>query len=321
MTQRLVRLSALVIAAVFAAAAYHLTRLPTTWVTAVHVFVSLALGAGVLGTIVATLAGAPRLSLAIAAGLLGAQVIILVTSVVGVRWIPLDLVPDARLNIAVAVALAIAVAGLVADRMWARYLALALAAVGIGSSGLNAVTHWRVTMALDANYPQWTIEMMSILWALLVNAIGGALVVTNLMTPAVRARFAERRANATWTSGHAVVGWVRASILTSFFAVPMLLVYAWVQPIVPATATSAVVLAAALALGGALALRGRLVGALVLCAAGVGLLAQLALTYRGAPADQHSIVAYYAVFFVPAAVVAIATGVKLARPTLRLLRG
>ncbi len=60
-------------------------------------------------------------------------------------------------------------------------------------------------------------------------------------------------------------------ILTAFAAVPMLLVYAWVQPIVPATQTTAVVLAALLALGAILAVRGKLVGALMLVLAGAGL--------------------------------------------------
>ena len=109
-------------------------------------------------------------------------------------------------------------------------------------------------------------------------------------------------------------------LVTAFAAAPMLLVYAWLQPIVPATRVTAIVLAIALTLGTVITVRGKLVGAFVLVLAGLGMLAQSAVTFAGAGA-QRGIAGYYLVFWLPAAVCAIVCGVRLAGPTWRLLRG
>jgi hypothetical protein len=99
----------------------------------------------------------------------------------------------------------------------------------------------------------------------------------------------------------------------------MLLVYAWLQPIAPETRTTAFVLAAALAVGGVLAVRGKLAGALVLVVAGIGLVAQTAITALDTPVAERQIALYYAVFWLPAGALALACGVRMVRPTLRLL--
>jgi hypothetical protein len=114
--------------------------------------------------------------------------------------------------------------------------------------------------------------------------------------------------------------WLRLALIAAFLAVPMLLVYAWMQPIVPATATTAVVLAAALAIAGTLAVRGKLIGAILLVAAGCGLAAQAIATTALAPDDVRKLTYYYDVFWAPAALLAIVCGVLMVRPMLRLLR-
>jgi hypothetical protein len=125
-------------------------------------------------------------------------------------------------------------------------------------------------------------------------------------------------ASAMWRRREPVVRWLRASLVASFVAAPMLLVYAWMQPLAPQTQTTAVVLAAALAAGATLAVRGKLIGALLLVGAGLGLAAQTIATCL--LASQSQIALYYVVFWAPAALIAIVTGTLLARPTWRLLR-
>jgi peptidoglycan/LPS O-acetylase OafA/YrhL len=114
---------------------------------------------------------------------------------------------------------------------------------------------------------------------------------------------------------------VRPMLVTAFAAAPMLLVYAWLQPIVPETRVTAIILTIALAAGAVVTVRGKLVGAFVLVLAGLGLLVQSAVTLAHAPDAQRGIAGYYLVFWLPAAVCAIVCGVRLAGPTWRLLRG
>jgi hypothetical protein len=234
--------------------------------------------------------------------------------------IAFDLFPDRRLAIVVGAALVLAVVGLVARRTWARWLGLALGAVGTLSGGLNAIHYWPVTGAVDPAHVEWSMQMYLTTWVLLVSAIGGALVVLNLASPAVREACAAKSRDPAWSSDHGLLRSLRAMVVSAFAAVPMLLVYAWLQPIVPATRDSALALAAALALGGILAVRGKVIGALLLVISGGGLLAQTAITALDAAPDQRGIAGYYAVFWLPAAALAIVCGVRLAGPMLRLLR-
>src|SRR5262249_6331020 len=149
-----------------------------------------------------------------------------------------------------------------------RWLGLALGAVGAVSGGLNVVNYWPATTRWNATFVDWSMQTFEATWVLLVMTLGGALVVANLCAPTVRDAFAARARGTTWASNDRVVGALRAAIIGAFAAVPMLLVYAWLQPIVPATQSTAVALAAVLALGGVLAVRGKLVGALLLVVGG-----------------------------------------------------
>lgn len=286
------------------------------WVGPVHVVVSALLAATAVA--MPLLVRRARLSIALATGLLAAQLGIIVTTLAGVHWTRVTLFGDARVACAVGAALAIACVGLVRTRLWGRWLAVALGAVSIVSSGINAMAYWKVTAHPDPAIQLWSVTIYEQAWVFWVSVLGGALTVALLAPAAVRERFLQRAAGSTWTSGDRLVGLLRVTLIAAFAAIPMLLVYAWLQPIVPATRTSALVLAAALAVAGVLAVRGRVVGALLLVLAGVGLLAQAAVT--GVEASDRSIALYYAVFWVPAGLLALACGARLAGPTLRLLR-
>ena len=295
---------------------FHLFSPTTAWAPPIAFAISAILAGAALGTAIAGV----RLRIAIATVLLAGEALALWTSLAGFRLIPYDMVPDRRLAIVVCAALVLTVVGLVRKRVWARWLGLALGAVGALSGGLNAVKFWPATRAIDIDHLDWSMDVFLGTWVLLVTALGGAMIVINLAAPAVRDAFAAKHRDATWTSDHAMIRWLRATLVASFAAVPMLLVYAWLQPVVPATQDTALVLAAVLTLGGVLAVRGKVIGAVLLVLAGAGLLAQTAVTALAIAPAQREIAGYYAIFWLPAALLALATGVRLAGPAWRLLR-
>jgi hypothetical protein len=303
---------------VFAAACvlwWHLFGSYAAWARPIH-WVG---AAGILGFAALALALGTRRAgwgIAIAVTLQSIECAIVTLALAGVNVLGIDVLQDRRLAVVIAVRM-LAIWGLVRRRMWGLWLALAMAALGLVSSGLNLFNYWTPTAAPPAEYPEWTRQTYETAWAMSITSLGGALIVACLAAPATRAAFARNR-DATWSSGGRLIGILRATITAAFAAMPMLLVYAWVQPIAPATQTTALVLAGALAVGCALAVRGKLAGAFVLVIAGLGLVAQTAFTVAGA--SDRSIAAYYAVFWLPAGALALAAGIALIRPTLRLLR-
>ncbi|HEY1558840.1 MAG TPA: hypothetical protein VGF94_28650, partial [Kofleriaceae bacterium] len=240
------------------------------------------IGLSVLG--VATLAAGTRhakVGIAVACTLLGVQAALIACSLAGVHVLAADVFPNARLASVVGVVVVLAMFGLVRRRVWGRWLGAALGAQGAVSGGLNAYWYWKVDAA--GNLREWE----CIMW---VTAIGGALILANA------AALATPSHDTTWSSRDRLIGLLRATIIAAFVAGLMLLVYAWLQPIAPETRTTAFVLAAALAVGGVLAVRGKLAGALVLVVAGIGLVAQTAITALDTPVAERQIALYYAVF-------------------------
>jgi hypothetical protein len=290
----------------------HLTS-TLAWLGGFELAVTAGLAAAALATVVAVCARVRWLGIATAGVLLLANTAFVLGQLAGARPLPLA-APDARFGLVLAAGTLLGVAGLVARRHWARWLCLALGAAGVGSGGLNAINYWDLTAAPIPAQMSWYLDLCKVEWTFLVTAIGGALIVVNLV--AARAVFV---AGDAWSRPEPVVRALRLTMIAAFVAVPMLLVYAWMQPLVPATATSALVIAAALTLGAVLAVRGKLVGALVLVLAGGGLVAQTLATV--VLAEHPRVALYYVVFWTPAAVLAIVSGALLARPTLRLLRG
>jgi hypothetical protein len=293
----------------------------SAWEWPVHWFVSSVIAAAALGTVLAAWRRRPGVELAIGAFLLGAQAVIIACSLAGVRLVAMDMFPSRPLASVIGASLVLAVVGLVRRKMWARWLGLALGGVGAASGAWNAVKYWSITGAPDPKYYAWSMEMYLTSWLMWVSALGGALVVINLASSPVRDMFAARAGDTVWRSEHGLVKGLRATLLASFAAVPMLLVYAWLQPIVPVTRPSAFALAALLALAGFLTVRGKAIGAVALVLAGLGLGAQTAATFLDAAPAQREIAAYYAIFWLPAAALAVVTGIRLTAALVRKLSG
>lgn len=312
------RIFGFTLVAAVAVAWIHLFGSYTAWATPVHWTVAGASIAIALVAAWATWRGAGSVLVGIAALLLGLHVAIIATTLAGVKLIPFDLFPDARLAVVVGACCALGVYGLVRRRIWGRWLALALGATGAVTGGLNAAYFWKVTSAVDPMHVEWSNAMYGSAWVMLTCALGGLAIVVCLVSPAARDLCAR---DGAWTSDARLARMVRPMLVTSFAAAPMLLVYAWLQPIVPETRVTAIILTIALAAGAVVTVRGKLVGAFVLVLAGLGLLVQSAVTLAHAPDAQRGIAGYYLVFWLPAAVCAIVCGVRLAGPTWRLLRG
>jgi len=287
----------------------------TAWVHPMHIAVSGALVASALLTAWAVWRGQGRLSHAIAAGMLAMYGVLVVLTIAGIDVVGVDLYPDKRVAFVIVACCVLAVYGLVRRRVWGRWFALALGAAAVASGAFNERHFWSIA-PLDGTAPaDWLFETA---WMMLASVLGGLAIVVALATPAARDACST---GAAWTGDARLARLVRPMLLTAFAAVPMLLVYAWLQPVVPATQTTAIVLAAVLAAGAALAVRGKLAGALVLVVAGLGMFAQTAATYFGAAPAYREVALYYVVFWLPAAVFALVCGIRLARPVWRLLRG
>jgi hypothetical protein len=285
-----------------------------SWIGSFHVVVTVGLVVAAAVTVYAIARAAMRLSLAIAGALLLVNAGYIVAKLAGVQLLPVAL-HDGRVGFVLCAMTALTVAGFVMRRVWARWLALALAAAGFGTGALNGWSFWSVTGSVpaDPRHYDWFLDSCQLEWAYVISALGCVVIAVNVI--AARGVFV---ASPTWTSREPVMSALRCSLIASFAAIPMLLVYAWSQPIAPATQPYAVALAAALAVAGVLAVRGRAIGAVALAIAGLGLAAQTAATF--ALADDRWIALYYVAFWTPAAIAAVVSGVLLARPLIRLLR-
>ena len=213
-----------------------------------------------------------------------------------------------RIALLVAVACSVGAVGLMLRKSWARWLALAAALGGIGTGGLNIV---------------WTIADPQLLtWIQALEISFSAIVGLALVGPSVRAQFESEGADGLWSSSDLAVRSIRWTVLSQLVAIPMLLVYAWVQPIVPQTRGMALVLAAVLGVGALLCMGRKLLGAIVMSLAGPALLILAGLTAwfahsRGAPGHLH-VAGYYACFWAPAGVISTIAGLRLAKPVWRL---
>lgn len=224
------------------------------------------------------------------------------------RWVlSFDPFTDWRHLAFMATVTTLTAAGLTLRLVWSRWLGLALGIGGAVSAGLNAA--W----ALPTNG--------AFTWLHLCGFFGGALIVANLSAPALRESFYDRSEHAEiWRSPDPLIKILRRALLANLVAIPMLLIYTWVQPVVPATANTALGLALLLIIGSALVMARKVAGALLLSLGGLGLLAQTCITawlaHQAGP-EALFIGAYYVVFWLPAAALSTACGVAWARPTIR----
>jgi hypothetical protein len=290
-------------------------RATTTWITPFELAITLALACASIATIPAVLAGWRRVSIAIPIVLLTANIVFMLARATGVKLGTLE-PPDVKFAIAIAGGMVLTIAGLVARRPWGRWLALAFGAAAIGCGGLNLINYWRLSGTPNIHYPDWYADICRTTCFHMVMLLGGAVILVNVL--AASDTF---ETSATWSRRDGVIRWLRASMVATFVAVPMLLVYAWMQPIVASTKPTALVLAGVLALGAFLGVRGKLAGALLLVLGGAGLVAQTTATMMLSHGVDHRISYYYAAFWVPCSLILLVTGCVMARPMVRLLRG
>lgn len=303
---------------VAAVAAHHLLGASTAWITRFDAAASVALVALALAAVPATLARAVPPRIAIAVAVLGANVAFIVATLAGRTLVRFPLYPSSRFAVVLAIATTAGAVGLVRRRMWARWLYLALGAGAIGCGALNLLNFWSVSGHVDPSATAWSMQVIEQAWGYAITIVAGLLLVGTLAP--IGDAFVAGPSHATWTSDAAVMRTLRLSTIATLAAVPMLLVYAWMQPVAPATRTPALVLAALLTVGVIAAVRGHLIGALVQCLGGLGLAAQTVATWRLAPAAAAHVPLYYAVFWMPAALLAVAAAAQLAGPVARLLR-
>lgn len=197
----------------------------------------------------------------------------------------------------------IALVGLLRRQIWGWWLACAGALMGLLSGGLNALDH----------LPAPSVD----LWGLTLTFLGAGCALLGLLGSDLRRALREGdRVDPVWRAADPLVAALRWTIGASLLALPMLFVYAWVQPVIPGTADPAIALAGLLTLSLVLVIARKVIGALLLSLAGAALLGLLAVMAVGAAALPEPcaprIVAYYAVFWAPAGLLALRTGALLA---------
>lgn len=263
------------------------------------------LGVAAVGTWWATVRDQPGVRRGLATGLVGVYAGMLLLRLGGLR-VHVEAWTDPRLLWVSLGLAALGLGGLAGRRRWGRWLTMGLAFAGFGSAFVNAV------VGTASEHGQWLHT---------AYATGCALVVWNLAGDRVAAEDWDTEHDALWRMRSPLVGWLRAAIVSAFVAVPMLLVYAWVQPgRIPSLVGPAVALGVAIATCTALTVRGKVIGALGLVVSGFGL---LVLTFAGfASASvpfERDIAMYYLVFWAPVSVCTMVAGVELVRSICKAL--
>lgn len=254
---------------------------------------ALALVAAGLGAIVP--ADRARAHTAIAAGLMAILGGFAFTRVIG-HWPFLwDAMPDRRYAGFITIACFALAIGLVRGAFWARWAAMAFAAGNALGGALNSyhMLTWRDEGS----------------WLAAIGVIIGATILRALMRDSVRAHFARSSQHALWSSRDPLIRSARWSAIASFAAASMLLLYALAQPVAPRTVVSALVLAPILGIGGALVIARRTAGVVILALGGLALVAHTIASAEYVTAGNLPVVGYYAMFWMPAALLGIATGV------------
>jgi hypothetical protein len=215
----------------------------------------------------------------------------------------------------VSVTVLVAIIGLVRRRVWGRFLGVAGSLAGLGGSLLNGIG----TLADPGMYT----------WGHACAGAGCASLVLLQVGPSMRDAFegpAASESESLWRSREPVIRALRAALISTLVAAPMLLVYAITQPVVPGTVALALVLAGVQLGATVLCLLRKVIGALLLSLAGAALLlftiVCIAASWRLNASEPGSlqIIAYYAVFWLPAGVASVSASAVLLGPVRTLWR-
>jgi hypothetical protein len=205
-----------------------------------------------------------------------------------------------------------AIVGLVQRRVWGRWLGVAGSLAGLGGSLLNGIGS--------------LIEPGMYTWAHACAGAGCASLVLLLVGPTMRDAFEGPTNESLWRSKEPVIRALRAALLSTLVSASMLLVYAITQPVVPGTATFALVLAGVQIGATMLCVLRKVVGALLLSLAGAALLVFTVVCgvavwgVHEAEPNSVNIMAYYTLFWVPAGVASVIASATMLRPLRQLLR-
>ena len=248
-------------------------------------------GAGAIAGAVVPAARA-RVHAAIAAGLMLAVGGFAVSRVVGAWPFAWDALADRRYAAFIAT-MGIGVGiGLLRGKLWARWAAIAFAAGSALGGTLNSI-----------NMRGYRDEVA---WLAALGVVGGVTIISQLVRPSVHDAFTT---NAVWMSRDRLVRSARWAAIANFAAAPMLVLYAFGQPVAPATVYSALAIAPVLLLGSTLVVMRRTAGVLVLGVGALALLAHTAATARYVElAINERVVGYYAAFWLPAALLGLVAG-------------
>lgn len=288
------------------AAAVYLVSGWSLWATPVTLAVTGALAAAVLITAAAAWRGsAHRRVLGAVQLLVGSAALVL--DALGLSFVSASPGPGPY-AIGLAAATGIAGLGVLLRRRSARWFAFGLGAAGAVSSGLN-LAQWMMAGVVDPfgwTLAIWTIGSLSALAALFGRDV------------AEQDRLGAHEQ--VWNRRDPLVRWMRAATISTMIAIPMLVVYAFIQQgAVPGATTAAPALAALLAVAALLSTRGQLLGAALLAIGGLGLVGLSAAAVALSPTGLGFHVAgYYLLFWLPAAICCLACGVALARSAGRL---
>lgn len=194
----------------------------------------------------------------------------------------------------------LALVGLVGRRIWAWWLAAAGAALGLATGVLNLIGSLG-----DPGLRTWSTAVV---------AGFSTIALAGLIAPDVRRAFDDDPRAAIWRAGDPVIAALRVMIVADLVALPTLLIYAWQQPVIEATATPALALAGLLGVAVVLTVRKRVIGALLLALVGaaLGLLAAYNLAAASSRAgDVLAITGYYACFWIPAGLLSLRAGLRI----------
>jgi hypothetical protein len=303
MSRRGYAAASLSVLAIIGVAATHLS-LRGAWINSFVVAISAAVAAGFVVLLTAILCSRPMLAIAVASMTLAANAIFIAATVLGYNPLPVAPYGKAGYAVTLCVVSVIGIVGLWQRKLWSRWMCMGLAAAGIVGGAMNAANFWQASSAINTDYPQWSIQMMQSEWAYLVSIAGGLLIWLSLWFSG--SKFTKP---GVWSSQATWVGWLRVGMVAAFTAVPLLLVYVSMQPLVPWTTWSASVLAGSFVIANTLLHRSKSAGALLLALCGLGLIAQTVVTL--AYASDMRIAMYYAVIWLPAALLSAIAGIHV----------
>ncbi len=220
-------------------------------------------GLGVL-TLLAIIGAKAQIQRGLAATFFGIMAVMGVAKLAGTQLFSTEFFGDPRYAVFITGLLVLNIVGLIRGVFLARWLSFALAVGGVASGGLNLLGVGRIQSSYS--------------WSLAIGVAGSLFILANLAGRAQR-EFFEQGTSPLWSSDEPLLRSIRHTIIAFMVAIPMLLVYTWIQPIVPETASTALPLAIFLVASILASVKRWVLGAVGLVLGGAALLLQAGATF------------------------------------------